>query len=1049
MKLKQIDLYSFRVYEGHVKFDFTCQKDKIADLVVIYGPNGFGKTSFTDAIEWAFTSEISRISKNEKLISTMNLDKKNTKDFLYILKNRKSDEVQGTMQITNDSNEKITLKTKKLDRRMKSDYDCEDSSKNRVLCEGYKYLLKITPASFRMNNLITSDAINSFLQFDDPEERYRILAKFWDEKEDTVLYEKVNNLTDMLFKRKEKLKEQIKDKDYRLKKILKDCIDVSALNSLILEFNKYSKMSFKIYDENASDFDEFKSNFISISEELNKERTHLFEIEKKINYLNANYIIYKKNFDENNNLIKQKDNNNKIILLFDYIDNFIKDLSLQSEYLEKKQHKRRNLLNILCNKKEYEIVIKNVQIFNRQIKSSLDKEEIILTDSNHLMKFKEESSKKLISLIKAKKQLENYIKAMNEKLELNKLNNIRQHYIHKVNMESGNMIERYKEKISFYGNQNIELMKYLSLTIDNICDIELPNEPNNIQIKYLYWEIIQVIKDYKLLKNSMNLLTKERSQIEEINKRNERVIELGLSIIEGNELNNCPLCGTPFKDLSELVNEIKQNPCFNHNLIKKSEQIQQASITLNGKHDEIKNLIDYFKRKLNLLINRNNEISSTLNINKEKVESNIRILNDRLKIIIILQNETKEIIIDIEKVLNTGLDINFTSDIIIKLRSENNNLDVEIKKSEDIIDHIDLSIKKNQQLKLQINNDIEILKNNKDKNLNSDVYRKVDSILKELNKEFNKSQIINNIVNFNSDINILKLSIVELHKKIANSKLLLKNSEKNFLLKSNSEIDGRISTNIKYIENYKVTYLDAINKFNNGIDIKEIDKKKNDVISKKSILETKSTFLNKISCYIELVNINTEKDLLQKELREFNIQKNNIDEKLKRFENLRVKIEVYLSEKIQNAFNLETINYIYKRIDPHPEFNEIKFVPDFKDRKPKIYIHAINDKEELSPVLYFSSAQVSILSLSIFLAKALLKSTFLDTIFMDDPIQHLDSINVLSFIDLLRTIITHYNIKKQIVITTNNDMFYRLLKMKLDNNYYNSNFIELKSYGEI
>ena len=66
---------------------------------------------------------------------------------------------------------------------------------------------------------------------------------------------------------------------------------------------------------------------------------------------------------------------------------------------------------------------------------------------------------------------------------------------------------------------------------------------------------------------------------------------------------------------------------------------------------------------------------------------------------------------------------------------------------------------------------------------------------------------------------------------------------------------------------------------------------------------------------------------------------------------------------------------------------------------------------------------------------------------MDDPIQYLDSINVLSFIDLLRTIITKE--KRQIVISTHDKNFYQLLQKKLDSQYYNSKFIELESYGKI
>lgn len=75
------------------------------------------------------------------------------------------------------------------------------------------------------------------------------------------------------------------------------------------------------------------------------------------------------------------------------------------------------------------------------------------------------------------------------------------------------------------------------------------------------------------------------------------------------------------------------------------------------------------------------------------------------------------------------------------------------------------------------------------------------------------------------------------------------------------------------------------------------------------------------------------------------------------------------------------------------------------------------------------------------------KNTTFNTIFIDDPIQHLDGINLLSFIDVLRTITTDFG--RQIVISTHNEQFYKLLKVKMDERYYPSKFIELTSTGTI
>lgn len=163
----------------------------------------------------------------------------------------------------------------------------------------------------------------------------------------------------------------------------------------------------------------------------------------------------------------------------------------------------------------------------------------------------------------------------------------------------------------------------------------------------------------------------------------------------------------------------------------------------------------------------------------------------------------------------------------------------------------------------------------------------------------------------------------------------------------------------------------------------------------------------------------------------------------------KTKYRKFIEQKINNYFNATTINDIYQKIDPHPTQKMIKLTPEFEGIKTMLRVKTISEtgEEEIDPILYNSSGQVSILSLSIFLAKALQTNQFINTVFLDDPIQYLDAINVLSFIDLLRTIIT--NLNRQIVISTHDKNFYQLLQKKLDPDFYNTKFIELESYGKI
>lgn len=165
---------------------------------------------------------------------------------------------------------------------------------------------------------------------------------------------------------------------------------------------------------------------------------------------------------------------------------------------------------------------------------------------------------------------------------------------------------------------------------------------------------------------------------------------------------------------------------------------------------------------------------------------------------------------------------------------------------------------------------------------------------------------------------------------------------------------------------------------------------------------------------------------------------------------MQFSVEDYIMNKTNEYFNSDIINQIYNKIDPHPMMKHIKFITE-KDNdglKTHIYTYDESETDKMSPVVYLSSAQVNILSLCIFLSKVLSeKNTTFNTIFIDDPIQHLDGINLLSFIDVLRTITTDF--ERQIVISTHNEQFYKLLKVKMDERYYPSKFIELTSTGKI
>lgn len=197
-----------------------------------------------------------------------------------------------------------------------------------------------------------------------------------------------------------------------------------------------------------------------------------------------------------------------------------------------------------------------------------------------------------------------------------------------------------------------------------------------------------------------------------------------------------------------------------------------------------------------------------------------------------------------------------------------------------------------------------------------------------------------------------------------------------------------------------------------------------------------------IATFLQSENAKRELEKFQKEFDDLKdtLEPVLIEEKLK--------TKSFLQHKIQEFFYETLINDLYRKIDPHPEFREVQFRADFEAESPRldVFVKSKGDETLLIPNLYFSTAQINILSLSIFLATALNSSKY-DCIFIDDPIQSMDSINVLSTIDLFRSIVVNHN--KQIILSTHDENFHNLLQKKMPPKLFSSKFLELESFGKL
>lgn len=137
-----------------------------------------------------------------------------------------------------------------------------------------------------------------------------------------------------------------------------------------------------------------------------------------------------------------------------------------------------------------------------------------------------------------------------------------------------------------------------------------------------------------------------------------------------------------------------------------------------------------------------------------------------------------------------------------------------------------------------------------------------------------------------------------------------------------------------------------------------------------------------------------------------------------------------VKERLENH---PIISWVYETINPHP-FHKSLHITNTERGTNFIGQTQLEDKIDLYLDQIFSAAQLNILALSIFLGLGLTQRySQLQQLFMDDPIQSMDDVNILAFIDVLRAIMDSKYSNKHIVVSTHDEDFAQLLSIKMRN----------------
>jgi len=246
MKFKKVELNAFRAYKNSENgtFDFTLNDNgKIANFISIYAPNGFGKTSFYDGVEWGITNRITRLDSFNK---EADAERKHTEQIegtrpkQYILKNKEVDDsIDAYVKLSTTSNEferKVdSIRKGGKDYPPKTDYENE----------------------FFSSVILSQDGIDDFLKANDDRRRYEIFIDFFGDEKLSKYY---NNI-ELLENKNKKEKDEKSKKIDEINEMLKDPIDDKVFEFTNQRITELQKLDCNL-EIIGNDFNKIKNKFL-------------------------------------------------------------------------------------------------------------------------------------------------------------------------------------------------------------------------------------------------------------------------------------------------------------------------------------------------------------------------------------------------------------------------------------------------------------------------------------------------------------------------------------------------------------------------------------------------------------------------------------------------------------------------------------------------------------------------------------------------------------------------------------------------------------------
>lgn len=1007
-KMKAIQLKNFRAYEGEVTVNFQYREKQSASFVAIYAPNGIGKTSLLDGVEYALKGEVSRLKDL----------KSKAEGAVYHNRNHLKEEAHVKIEL--DTGIEIYRKVRNVPGEGNDIYRNPPIRGKELVGEPKQW----------SQTLLPHHLIDSFITAKNPQQQYKEWVESTqifdaERKEFVDAHKKIKAVEGSL----EKLEEELKKKEQEKERLEKDKEAAQELNRLIVQYNALSPEEELKAPKGENSIGQYFAllNRVQMIQGKLAEK-ELPRIESKIeiarDILETGVVEYQKKmslWQETGQKIKIAER--KIEERYAYEKLFVENehnsreiSSLKTELISLKKIEDCGM----------EWVLEAVQEYDRA-------EEEIAVSGSLLQQFKEQRDKAKEQSREVKVELERLMQEQNNEA---RWKFVKEYDQQKKNMDRkirdiDEMIKIHQARLNELRNQNEKIQE----KIDWLADITLSRDINGYE-KDESWTCMlsgAVIERLSALKKDYLC---EKQNIEECQVRLQKAINnkkeleelknAGIRYLQRNqEVCICPLCSTPFPNWEKLLGKI-------------NDVQTEEDAMLNAYMAEVLCKIHNYEEEYSILRQQCLEVRNKkvrkLQVQKEKqIENQIGIEKELGRYDEMRYELNQEIVFQDEKLQAYGIPIEetFSKGILQWSMDRQEWLKGEMAGKVIHLNALEVEIEKLCQLEAR-----EIKKQQKSQ-------KKIEVLM----EDSDLYGCVRYVINHRQTDLVQKKRELE----IKIEKLLAQQNENQQRLAQYQEVSHMELSGLQ-AEKKRLEQLYAQNQ---GIQEKcaifeeftseGVESTLTGWEKSKRYMEERLLLLEQIQAeHAAQYYYQRYRDCV-KEIESYKKKKGQEKEKADEWNKRFKRTKKVLEEKMRIYFNQKSINEIFRKIDPHDVMKRVDYQLDFNEKEePQLFIQVKDDKGQgaYRPEWYFSTAQLNTVAFSSFFGRALTAENLsLSTIFVDDPIGHFDDMNILGFADLMRSVLEVNDC--QIILTTHDEKVFRILERKLNPEYYSAKFITL------